>query len=66
MSWNLEGQRVTGKYLGEILVTGVVTHSRVCLGNRINHYVNLDEPVMVYGSERDSVILEANNIIQVT
>lgn len=56
--WNYEGLTVTGKYLGEIAVTGVVELSRVAYGGRVKHTVVLPEPIMVYGAERDRVILD--------
>lgn len=58
MNWNLEGSRVTGSYMGEFLVEGVVELSRVKYGGEVSHHVALDAPIMVYGSLRDRVILE--------
>ena len=56
--WNLENMSVTGLYMGEIAVSGVVELSRVAYGGEVVHTVVLDTPVVVYGAIRDRVILE--------
>lgn len=56
--WNLENMSVTGLYMGEIAVSGVVELSRVAYGGKVVHTVVLDTPVVVYGAVRDRVILE--------
>lgn len=58
MNWLLEGMKVTGKYMGEIPVSGKVRMSRVAYGGDIKHVIVLDTPVEVYGEMRDTVILE--------
>ena len=58
MQWNLEGMQVTGKYMGQFNVSGVVTLSRVQYGGEIAHHIQLDFPITVYGAQRDRVILE--------
>lgn len=60
--WNYEGMTVTGKYLGEFPVSGVVELSRVAYGGRVKHTVVLPAPIMVYGAERDRVILDMAEI----
>ena len=64
--WNLEGRTVTGNYMGEIPVEGVVTLSRVTYGGGINHHVDLNVPIDVYGAKRDSVILDHSEIRKVS
>jgi len=66
MSWILEGLRVKGEYLGEFLVSGIVKESRVTFGGNVNHTVALDEPITVYGSIRDVVVLKHNELSVVT
>ena len=39
--------------------------SRVAYGGRVKHTVVLDEPLIVYGAERDRVILDMADIISV-
>jgi hypothetical protein len=56
-SWQLEGQRVEGKYLNEIPFTGIVTNSRVKYGGKIQHTVSLDEPLTAYGRDRDTLLV---------
>ena len=58
MSWNLEGKRVIGMYMGEFPVAGVVRLSRVKYGGGVSHHVELDKPIQVYNAVRDRVILD--------
>lgn len=57
-SWNLEGLRVFGKYMGEFPVSGIVGCSRVAYGGGVVHNVVLDKPISVYGAAKESVNLE--------
>lgn len=43
--WNYEGLTVTGKYLGEIPISGRVESSRVAYGGRVKHTIVLDKPI---------------------
>lgn len=65
-AWNLEGHIVSGKYMGSIPVTGLVTLSRVAYGGRIDHHLDLLTPVDVYGTERETVILENEYVERVS
>ena len=56
--WNLEGMTITGKYMGEFPVEGVVELSRVQYGGSVSHHVKLTTPIVVYGATRDRAILE--------
>jgi hypothetical protein len=56
--WNLEGMQVSGMYMGEFPVSGVVELSRVKYGGEVSHHVNLETPIVVFGATRDRVILE--------
>ena len=58
----LDGQRVIGMYLDEIPVAGVVELSRVKFGGGMSHHIKLDKSVTVYGSVRERVILDENEI----
>ena len=58
MTWNLEGRRVIGMYMGEFPVAGVVRLSRVKYGGVVSHHVELDKPIKVYNAVRDRVILD--------
>lgn len=54
------GAKVTGKYMGEIEFHGVVVSSRpltVKTDGCLEHFVKLDEPVTVYGKERDTLVM---------
>jgi hypothetical protein len=60
--WVLEGLTVTGLYLDDIPVQGVVSLSRVKYGGEVSHHVQLDKPIEVYGALRDTVILDHKQI----
>lgn len=61
----LDGRRVTGMYMSEYPVSGIVRLSRVKYGGGMSHHVTLNSPINVYGAVRDSVILDANEILGV-
>ena len=60
--WNLEGLTVKGYYLGTTPVEGVVTNSRVKFGGTVQHNVDLYFPITMFGEERTSVLLDANEV----
>jgi hypothetical protein len=62
MSWQREGQQVKGFYLGLHQVTGCVTESRVAYGGRVKHTIRLDQTIQVYGADRDTVILDEDEV----
>ena len=59
--WNLEGLTVRGAYFG-LPVEGIVTLSRVKFGGTVQHTVELFFPITMFGSERTTVLLDANEI----
>ena len=63
--WNLEGLTVKGYYLGTTPVEGVVTNSRVKFGGAVQHTVDLFFPITMYGQERTTVLLDANEVAHV-
>lgn len=65
MNWNLEGHRVSGVYLERNHITGRVIESRVAYGGRVLHTVELDRPMSFFGTERDRVVLDHNNLTAV-
>ena len=58
MSWNKEGQRVAGVYLGAYTISGTVINSRVKYGGKVQHQVILDKPVTVFGREAEELLLD--------
>ena len=60
--WNLEGLTVKGYYLGTTPVEGIVTLSRVKFGGTVQHTVELFFPITMFGSERTTVLLDANEV----
>jgi len=65
MSWNLEGKRVSGKYLNEYFFTGSVIESRVKYGGKVCNTIVLDTPIEVFGELRTKVLVESDQIGQV-
>jgi hypothetical protein len=65
MSWNLEGKRVSGKYLNEYFFTGTVQESRVKYGGSVCNTIVLDTPIVVFGEVRTKVLLESDQKGQV-
>jgi hypothetical protein len=65
MNWNYEGLSVTGTYLNEFTVTGIVQLSRVKYGGGVQHTILLDKPVEIYNQIRDRLLLDHRDIISV-
>lgn len=63
--WNLDGMTVTANYMGEFPITGKVRLSRVKYGGVVSHHIDLDSPIEVYGSIRESVIIDHSDIVKV-
>lgn len=63
--WDLTGKQVIVNYVDTFEVSGVVRESRITYGGVVRHYINLDVPVKVFGSERDSVVVDANQILDI-
>jgi hypothetical protein len=64
MSWNREGQKVAGVYLNAYTVSGVVTLSRVKYGGQVQHTVKLDQPMELFGNQRDVVLLDEGELFR--
>ena len=62
--WNLEGQIVRGVYFG-VPVEGVVTLSRVKFGGSVQHTLDLFFPITMFGQERTTVLLDADEVVHV-
>lgn len=63
MSWNREGQVVTGMYLGEHRCQGTVTNSRVKYGGRVQHNVQLVRPLDLHNSLRETLLLDEEELV---
>jgi len=64
--WDLTSMVVKGVYLNEFNITGKVESSRVKYGGGIVHTVVLDNPITVYGQIRDRILLDHENVQQVS
>lgn len=62
MSWNLEGKKVFGNYLGTFPIEGIVTCSRVSYGGKVVNTIELNSSITVYGAEREVVIMDSENL----
>lgn len=67
MSWVLEGKRIKGVYLNTHPFTGVVTLSRVKYGamGNVEHTVKLDEPITVFGTLREVLLVDSRDVLGV-
>ena len=59
--WNYEKMWITGYYMDKP-VSGIVESSRVAYGGEVKHTVVLDNPINMYGVNRDRVILNHSEI----
>lgn len=62
--WDYTGYTVTGVYLDDIVVTGKVLSSRVKYGGKVQHTVELNTPITVYGAVRETVLLDEDQITE--
>ena len=65
MQWNLEGKRVTGIYLGMWAFRGIVTHSRVKYGGRVQHTIKVAEPFRAYGELRETILVDSGELFRI-
>jgi hypothetical protein len=65
MSWNREGQQVAGIYLKSFTVIGTVENSRVKYGGTVQHTVQLAQPVEIFGTIRDRILLDEGDLLTV-
>jgi hypothetical protein len=56
--WDRTNQIIHGSYLGQAEYAGVVRSSRVMLGGRVQHTVDLFEPIQVFGSEHHTILIQ--------
>lgn len=57
MSWDREGQSVSFKYLDTFPVSGKVSSSRVMYGGDVQHLVELDQPIEIWNSVRNYLLV---------
>jgi hypothetical protein len=62
--WNKEGQRVVGRYLGLFNVSGLVSESRVKYGGSVQHRVELDEAITVFGRHTEVLLLDDTELVK--
>lgn len=62
MSWDFTGKRVHGVYLQEFPFAGTVSESRVKFGGRVQHTVELDAPINIFGLDRDRILIDTNEL----
>lgn len=59
--WDRTGEKVEGQYLG-IAISGTVTDSRVKYGGSVQHTIQLDTPIDVFGEMRDEVLVDSGDL----
>ena len=64
MSWDLTGQRVTATYLRTVPFTGTVVESRVKYGGTVQHTVELDVPMPIFGTIRTRLLVTEGDLNQ--
>lgn len=64
--WNLEGMVVSGNYMDEYPVRGRVELSRVKFGGGVCHIIELIDPIKLFGTIRDRIILDHEQIERVS
>lgn len=62
MQWQRTGQQLAGLYMQQSY-SGLVVDSRVKYGGRVQHTVVLDQPIEVFGSRRDQILVDEEEII---
>ncbi len=62
MGWNKDGHTVKGLYLKEYPVVGVVKESRVRYGGEVSYWLQLDEPLYLFNTFRDTVSLSEDEL----
>jgi hypothetical protein len=62
MGWNKDGSTVKGLYLSEYPVTGVVIESRVKYGGDVSYWIQLDQPLFLFGTYRDTVSINETQL----
>ena len=65
MTWNLEGLCVEATYLEDYAVEGRVESSRVSYGGGVKHTIVLRNPMMIYGTKRDRIIIDHETVNRV-
>ena len=63
MSWDRTGQRVKASYLNQYVISGTVVLSRVKYGGEVQHTVELDAPLKLFGTLRDCVLVDEKQIL---
>jgi len=62
MSWDFTGKRVHGVYLDTHPFEGTVVESRVKFGGRVQHTVELDATLNIFGLNRDRILVDTDEL----
>jgi len=60
MGWDKTGSYISGLYLNMFPFAGTVRESRVKYGGQVQHTVDLINPIRVFGSTKNVVLIEEN------
>ena len=61
MGWNKDGSTIRADYCG-VVFDGVVLESRVKYGGTVQHTVELDDTITVFGALRNHVLVSGDEI----
>jgi hypothetical protein len=62
MGWNKDGSTVKGLYLSEYPIAGVVIESRVKYGGDVSYWIQLDQPLFLFGTYRETVSINEHQL----
>jgi hypothetical protein len=60
MSWMRDGQKVSGKYMGQSFA-GIIVSTRTKYGIDIQHKVKLTKPIEVFGEVRSDIFVNESD-----
>jgi len=61
MNWDRTGEIIRGVYLDKHRYLGKIISSRVKYGGRVQHTVELFEPITVFGEQRTRLLIDQEN-----
>lgn len=59
--WDRSNQIIHGLYLDRYPYAGVVRSSRVKLGGRVQHTVDLFDPITVWDEQRETILVDEDS-----
>ncbi len=63
MGWDRTNQKIEASYLNKYIISGTVVESRVKYGGIVQHTVQLDTPLNLFGTTRDRVLIDEPQVL---